>query len=382
MRTLSIVSSTLCLFLMIPVVGCVGPTTPLGAVDHSLKGGQTNHSELFQHTNEREDVPEPTQNVAIYFAPNYQQVHDAYAWQVIIRNPSRAPLPDPARVRVFYNNMEVTNSASFQFHVEYRVSEDRLWQELVLTMKHLRLNAMKNHEIRVDYTTLTGETISSHYPFPFVEDLAAEERIASIAPFDTEPEVLKAIYEASREYRINPVLLAALIAQESSFNPYALSKAKALGLTQITDLAEKDIARRFREWPRHPKIRKLSRRKLKRMIPRAINRENEWRLDPIKSVWGGAYYLGYIRDRLLHENNLPLIKKGGKKQNQILLQTCLASYNSGLSRVLQNISEHEDQWLDQRNTREAKRYIRKILSYYGVFKKPEDNPSQHQGERS
>jgi len=363
------------LFCLLLVTGCVGPTTPLGAVDRSAEG-----SEVSPRAPPL--LPPAEEPARILFSPAYQQVHGPYTWHVAVVDPASGERPDAGRLRVFYNGLEVTESARFQFRVDYRRSGEQAGEVLFLEMPHLRLRPLDDHEIVVEYTTAQGRAISSRYPFPAVHDLEGEEELASTSPFSVEDRVLAAVHEASRHYRLNPVLLVALIAQESSFDPYALSKARALGLTQVTHLAERDVARAFPDWPRYPGIQEFSRRKLGRLIPRVVNGTNEWRLDPVKSVWGGAHYLAYLRDRLVHEANWPKVALAGGDPDRLLAEASLAAYNSGLNRTLYWILRHRDRWLDQDNAREAKRYVRKILSYYGAFRAEPESALAEWGEES
>ncbi|MEW6489517.1 MAG: transglycosylase SLT domain-containing protein [Thermodesulfobacteriota bacterium] len=341
--------------------GCLGPTTPLGAVDRPAGEGGAPCAAA-------ESPGETAERAQIHFSPSYQRVHGPYTWQVAVVDPHAADRPDASRLRVFYNGLEVTESARFQFRVAYRPAAEGDREALLLEMPHLRLPPLDDHEIVVEYTPAQGRPLAARYPFPAVRDLGAEEALAGTDPFSVSPRVLEAVFEASRHYRLNPVLLAALIAQESSFNPHAVSKAKAIGLTQVTHLAERDIAPAFPHWPRYPGIERLSRSRLRALIPQAVHGGNEWRLDPVKSVWGGAHYLAYLRTRLTHERNRPKLGLGGEDEDRILAEACLAAYNSGLTRTLSWLSRHRGQWLDQDDAREARRYVRKILSFYGAFR--------------
>jgi hypothetical protein len=353
------------------LAGCLGPTTPLGAVDRSAEGPPEASLQPPAEALQAPAAPgaaEAEEPARILFTPSYQQVHGPYTWKVVVVDPSAPERPDAGRLRVFYNGFEVTDSARFQFRVGYRRAEERDLEALLLEMPHLRLRPLDDHDIVVKYTTARGTPVSASYPFPAVRDLGAQEAVGTTGPFSVDPTVLGAVYEASRHYRLNPVLFLALIAQESSFNPWALSKARALGLTQITHLAERDIAPAFPDWPRYPAIDGLSRNSLRRLIPQVVNGDNEWRLHPVKSVWGGAHYLSHLRGRLQHERNRPAVSLGGEDEDRVLAEATLAAYNSGLSRTLHWMLRHREQWLDQDKAKEAKRYVRKIISYYGAFR--------------
>lgn len=351
--------------LILFIAGCVGPTTPLGAVDHR---SSENQPESFWDDSTPDRIENRPAEPGIYFSPSYQQVHGPYPWKIIIVDPSGRATREFSDIQVFYNGLDVSKAANYQFSARYARDLSGHHEVLVLKMPDLRLGVLDDHDIRVRYRTRSGGSLSARYVFPSVADIEANESIGTTDPFEIEPEIRNAIVEASNTYGINPVLLTAVIAQESGFNPNALSKARALGLTQITDLTERDISRNFSGWPRYPSIERLPRRRLKEMIPEEINSRNEWRLDPVKSVWGGAYYLGYLKQRVLYEKNLPVVLKTGRDQNMAVTEACLAAYNSGLNRVLYIIGKKEENWLEHRKIGEARRYIRKVLSYYGTFK--------------
>jgi hypothetical protein len=350
--------------------GCVGPTTPLGAVDHPARG---------HHPVTATDPPQAGATpgrAAIRFSPETQQVHGPYTWRVMVLDPSGRGPQDLSRLRLFYNDHEVTEAAEAQFQVRHTQVTEGGQPALLLEMPHLRLDPLAEHRIRVEYTTAGGDTLVARYTFPVVDDLGAGETLETTAPFRVDPRVRHSIEAAGDEFGVNPVVLAALIAQESSFDPRALSRARALGLTQVTHATEPDIARQFPGWPRNPRLGRFSRRELRDLIPAVINRGNEWRLDPDKSIRGGAFYLGYLRDRLQAAANRPYLDRAGTDRGELVATASLAAYNSGLNRILYMMKAHGPAWLDQRATREAKRYVRRVLSYYGSFRGgPEPGPA-------
>lgn len=106
------------------------------------------------------------------------------------------------------------------------------------------------------------------------------ERISSLYLIAQEPSTLivETAYKAARQYQIDPVVLLAIIAVESRFNPYAQSVAGALGLAQIIP----------RWHPQH--IDNLSRKGLE-----------EDPLNPISNIYlAGAIYREYLN---WHSNN-------------------------------------------------------------------------------
>ena len=83
---------------------------------------------------------------------------------------------------------------------------------------------------------------------PIVHSLKVPECIRNlkitdlnIAPFNVNQKLEDKIITIAKKYDHNPSLIAALIAQESGFKSHALSYAKALGLTQVTPVAHREI---------------------------------------------------------------------------------------------------------------------------------------------
>lgn len=117
----------------------------------------------------------------------------------------------------------------------------------------------------------------------------------------------------SRQVSLDPFLVAALVRQESEFNPKAVSRAKAYGLTQILPQTGRELARRL----------KLGRYRTSMLFQPSVN----LRL--------GTNYLKSLIDQL-----------GGK------WEVALASYNAGKSRAVA--------WLNWADFREAPEYIETI----------------------
>ena len=82
----------------------------------------------------------------------------------------------------------------------------------------------------------------------------------------------KVIVEECKKYDIDPLLIVALIHQESSFRSYVASHKSAVGLMQLKHSTAQEVAKKL-NWP------SLSRNDL---------------LDPIKNVKLGINYFGII----------------------------------------------------------------------------------------
>ena len=98
----------------------------------------------------------------------------------------------------------------------------------------------------------------------------------------------------SKQNGLDPFLLAALIRQESEFNPKAVSRSNARGLTQILPTTGRELSRRL-------KVRPYNTARL---------------FQPVVNLQLGTFYLKSIVDSL-----------GGR------LEAALAAYNAGPSRA-------------------------------------------------
>lgn len=162
-------------------------------------------------------------------------------------------------------------------------------------------------------------------------------------------------------------MLASLVAQESSFNHKAVSVSRAIGLTQVTPIASKDISLQKKEWVTYPTSDKLSYLKLKYKVFRGdINSKNDWRLDRYKSLEGGAIFLKQLSNYWESKKSTRFLNKHFKSIPKT--DIILASYNSGANRVRRNIGKHKANWIWSKELNEARKYVMNIKSYCHQFK--------------
>ena len=117
--------------------------------------------------------------------------------------------------------------------------------------------------------------------------------------------------QAAYQYGVDRRLFHALITQESAWNPYAISRKGARGLTQLMPLTGKS----------------------------ECGLDHHALFDPKLNLYCGAYYLGRLLRRFQS------------------VELALAAYNSGETRVarLGRVP----------NIRETRRYVRKIMESWG-----------------
>lgn len=121
------------------------------------------------------------------------------------------------------------------------------------------------------------------------------------------------IEDAARAYGVEPALIRAVISAESGHNPYARSRAGALGLMQL-------------------------------MPDTAIRYGVTNRLDPVQNIHGGARYL---RDLLrMFNNDLPL---------------AIAAYNAGEEAVMRHGRRIPP-------FRETIQYVPRVMKYYQQYR--------------
>lgn len=234
-----------------------------------------------------------------------------------------------------------------------------------VSFDHLSLLPGQNNEITFLYYNRNRSPVSYKFQTPSCD--FPQDNNYKVEGFKISSKIKNHIDEGSRKYNQNPALVAALIAQESSFNPKAVSFARALGLTQITSTASREIHKTKLLGRTYPTFERMSLLEIKTALYReTINKKNDWRLDEGKSIEGGLVYLNYLKRywssprskkilKTVFDNNIPT--------NDIIL----ASYNSGAARVKQNILKRKQDWLTGRKLKEARKYVMNINSYCWKF---------------
>jgi len=144
----------------------------------------------------------------------------------------------------------------------------------------------------------------------------------------------KQLEDFCRPLSLDPFLVAALIRQESEFNPKAVSRANARGLTQVMPTTGKQLSRKLG-------IRGYRTNML---------------FSPDTNLKIGTYYLKVLSDEL-----------EGK------LEAALASYNAGKSRVvtwLGSGSYHEPaEFVESIPFKETRNYVESVLRNAEVYRR-------------
>lgn len=356
MRTVVLTSLTMSLGL----AGCAGPMSPFGAIHGFGIKAKTIYSQI---------VPSTGDGAILHFSPQRQVLHGASSFSVVIEDPEG--VPDDFQLNLIYNGEDVTEQFMAKAERKYL---DRLGRQLKLTSRSLRLLPERDNAIYVKYRGSAGrEEVVRQFAPPVCSAFVHDRGPASLPEFQPGPGVLESINRHSTAKRINPFLVAGLIAQESAFDPRALSRSKALGRTQITTLGEGEVIKRTEgEWPRHPEVPQMSLLELRlAILGGKVHAGNEWRLNPDLSVRGGIEYLDYIAGYWRRPEKREQIDKYLGSTDLSMSELMLASYNSGPSRVSEALNRRAADWIKDEELGEARKYVRRVNSYCDQFEQRE-----------
>lgn len=388
----------LCLF----TVGCAGPATPFGAVavvvpvkpavkpmeivtvedrteEKRIEEKRTEEKAVVTEVRVPASIIQRTKNFllgsgakpTIHFSPDRQVLHDRTTFQIRIEdNLGIQASPD---VTILYNGQDLTDKFMAQAKDEI-VDSGRTYK---LTFPNLRLLAGRENKVEVVYRHSKNDNyVFARYQPPTCGALNYDPVITT-GSFKLKDSMLKTIDKMSKEHKINPAFFAGLIAQESAFDHQAISWAKAIGLTQVTSVAEEEILKYYSAWPRYEGVRGMPMPILKTMILSGeINAKNEWRLNPVMSMRGGLTYLSLLSQYWRRPDNFSKIAAQFKDPEEGFTQVLLASYNSGFVRVGSAMDRSGPNWVKEEDLKEARKYIGRILSYcYHFSHSGDDNGS-------
>jgi len=185
-----------------------------------------------------------------------------------------------------------------------------------------RLARAFNEEGQVSMTAQAAARLAQAFPDPPRALLALAYPV----------EYLGLASEAAAESGFSPLLLLALVRQESFFDPGAVSSASALGLTQVIPSTAQEIAGQLKE----------------------PNFQNSDLLRPRVSLRFGAHYLGAQMD--LFDGNL---------------SAALAAYNGGPGNALrwrEAAPDDPDLFLESIDFSETCQYVRLVLENYALYR--------------
>ncbi len=190
----------------------------------------------------------------------------------------------------------------------------------------LALNEEKKYSVSIN--GIDDEFLSASR----ADEMSEIEKVALnvLYPKVYEQQVLK----SSKKFGVDPYLMFALIREESRFNPDAVSRTHARGLTQIMPRTGRGIARTLKVRPY-----------------RAAHLFN-----PSVNIKMGTYYISKLLERF-----------GGNKY------LALASYNGGAGNVSKWLKETGiddiDEFVENIPLKETRSYVKKVLESYWQYKR-------------
>lgn len=347
--------------LALLLVSCAGPTNPWGHYGTSLPS-KTNEVPVNLRTISslpEDDFDSHHNETRILFYPKRQNLHETSEFTVIVEDPKT--IDEDAVLNLYYNGTNVTDS----WLKKARISFSNNHTVMTMVFHGVKLLPQKEHDVIVRYqrTPLSSAQTAS-YLSPTCS-LAALEPLGSLGAFSPKQKNYRHLIEGiSAQEGVNPSLVAGLIAQESAFNPMAVSHAKAIGLTQVTKGAAHHVLETYDNFPTYPDLHTYPVPLIKTMILSGeVNAKNEWRLNPKYSIRGGIHYLKLVEDYWLTKENHQVLLKNYKDEEDILDDLILASYNSGPYRVKKELIKRGRGWLESDQLNEARKYVRKVKSF-------------------
>jgi hypothetical protein len=351
-------------------LGCAGPTSPFGNLDYEsvgLKATTKQNKELDQKSFGSEKI-ETGVNSILRIYPKQQVLHKKYPLKLTIYDPDG--VADEPTIKVFYNHLDITKKYLKKISKQ-RVSDN----QMVLTFEGVKISPTRTTQLYFSYLGKRhGQRTHLSYQQPNCE-WSSKNNVQNTGQFAVSPELKTLIETLAQAENINPALIAGLIAQESGFNPKAVSISKGIGLTQITPVAEDEVLQIFPDLPRFPSLNDMHPLRIKALISLdKITEHQEWRLNPTYSIRGGVAYLNVLKNYWgsfeKAREIASLISPQKLESEQVKL--ILASYNSGFVRVRGELSTHKDDWMKSGELNEAKKYVNLVSSYCSLFSQREE----------
>lgn len=197
-------------------------------------------------------------------------------------------------------NKQTNNSSSFSNVLAGMMTTDTVNSSL--PGQHSFSHPLNSAMLSMNAGLLEAEIGKSIVPLPSTGSVRENASVARKSDFE------EIIQEASVKYGVDPKLIKAIIQQESSFNPTAVSHAGAAGLMQLMPLTAKGLG-----------------------VTNAM--------DPRQNIMGGTKYIRQMLDK--YDGNLTL---------------ALAAYNAGPGNV--------DKYNGVPPFKETMNYVRKVTGNY------------------
>ncbi|HTL12913.1 MAG TPA: lytic transglycosylase domain-containing protein, partial [Bdellovibrionota bacterium] len=260
--------------LLLVSTGCAGPNTPLGAV--SWVSPELAEAAVAEEATSSTELREAASPYAprVSFRPDRQVLHTSTPLEIVVRDPFGSV--ENYDLTVLYDGLDVSG----RFLASADVQEDMDHEEIRIRVPKVRLDPTRDHSIELLYRSRSGSQVHVRYEAPTCLAFQAEE-VRQTGSFRPSARLMQTINRQSLQAGFNPAFLTGLIAQESGFQTRSVSWARAIGLTQITPIAEKEVIQEYPRWPRYPRLNRFPAPVQKAMIVAGrVRASNEWRLDP------------------------------------------------------------------------------------------------------
>lgn len=355
MNTCSLRTALAGCFSLIWLTGCAGPMSPFGAINGWQSRASMQQEEALK--------PWSGRDTRVRFLPAHQVLHGPTPFAIVIEDPQG--VPHHPQLTLSYNGMDITSA--FMAQAE-RVPLDPDQRRVHYRIPHLRILAARENRVLATYRRVPDERpIISRYMPPTCSAFESGRSLASVPDFDPPRLMVQMINQQALSRNLNPHYVAGLIAQESGFDPQAVSRSRAVGLTQVTPLGEAEVIK-GKEWPRYPGLDEMPIPMLRMHILNGrINAQNEWRLNPALSIRGGIEYLAYLSEYWSRPDKRVLIEKNLGDSDLAFSEVMLASYNSGAYRVSGALEARGKEYLQADELNEARKYVRRVVSYCDYF---------------
>lgn len=357
-----LVKSLLLVWMVSLLISCAGPMGAFGGNNillskDKLEGQYVLLTKLRGNARSEWSVP----GVKIEMAPSFIWVHKHKKFKVTITDTEGIGLL--SEIKFIYNDEDITKKFKNLSDVINLSENKRVYQ-----INNMRFLSKDEGRFIVSYRRNVYSPLNfKRYEHPHCHFNHIANRKIEYLPAKGE-ELKTTIERLSRRYKLNPLLVAGLIAQESNFKQDAISSARALGLTQITfKTAEYINSFRF-IGPLDPDTKSSTIPHIKALLMLGnINAESDWRLNQSKSILGGIRYLKYLERYWMKTSNFALLSKLSLNPDKLFTDVILASYNSGPSRVKRQINKYGDKWYLSKNLSEGKKYFKRVKSYCYQF---------------
>jgi soluble lytic murein transglycosylase len=167
------------------------------------------------------------------------------------------------------------------------------------------------------------------------------------------------IVSVAEKHGLDPLLVKAIVYEESFFSPRARSSQKAVGLMQITPVVAQELMEATRSRSLSEAIAGVS-----GSAPQGISSFEDTLSDPTASLHVGCWYLQTLLNRYRDEPDS--------------LAVALAAYNAGPSNVERWASNADrsslsrDEFISRIQFPVTRDYVKKIIERYDYYKRDQD----------